>query len=96
MNVREVIKRMMGKGSNIAYRDPTGMPVRKATTDDLELEQYQEEDRRHRVHEVLLARRKERLQKAWQYNGYEYKVPGRRKRPCRKPSFKKKKNILKW
>jgi len=99
MNAKEIFKRLMGKGSNISTRDDRGFPLRKATTDDLELEQYSEEDRRKRTRNELAEKRRQRFSQAWKYGGDAIKMKEYKQRrfiPKSKPKKTTKKNILSW
>jgi hypothetical protein len=75
MNVKEVISRLMGKGTPIAYRDERGFPIRKATPEELELESYMEERRRKKVNEQLALERRKRFTEEMTYGGQELKLP---------------------
>lgn len=98
VNWKDIIKRLMGKGSPIVSRDERGIPVRKATPDDLELEQYAEEDRRERIKKLLALKRRERFTRAMTYGGYALNIPQPKPLPKFNPkifkgSWKKKKKV---
>lgn len=76
MNVKNVIKRLFkGNEENIVMKDEHGLPVRKATPDDIELEQYQELDRRKKVKEFLALKRRERFTQEMTYGGIQLNIP---------------------
>lgn len=76
MEWKNILKRLVSGGSagGVTLKDERGFPVRRATPDELELEQYAWEKQKRKTRERLGEERRRRFSEAWKYGGDKIKI----------------------